>query len=690
MAKSRLTLGVFAHVDAGKTTLSENILYRAGVLRSMGRVDHGTTFFDGDKLERERGITVFSKESRFEIGEKEFTIIDTPGHADFRSETERTMAVLDYAVLVISGTSGVQSHTEVLWEMLKEYGIPIFIFVNKMDLAGADKDAVLSELKEHFGNGFVDFHNVSLDADKDVEIAANDTFFEELAVSSDSLTEEYLETGKISLESIKFAIDQRDVYPVYFGSALKDMGVAEFLEGLARLTVSEIYSKDFGARVYKITRDKQGVRQTHLKITGGILKSKMLVAGNTWEEKADQIRLYSGDKYSMVQEASAGMICAVTGFSKTQAGEKIGSERDSRRRSFSALVDENIKLYEVVFPKGANIQKYLEWLSQLEEEEPSLNIRQREKTQTVYIHAPGKLALETLAYKLKERYKAEISFSQAKDLRYIEMLDERERMAELEFLEELMNSVSEEEAEKQERIKAWEEKEAASKRAVSAGDKVLEAIFKKTYGESKRDEAIRKANFSKKLKEGSTNRSGVGDINASTYVAGKASHSKKIFREEDKNAEKYLLVDGYNVIFAWDELKELSNINIDSAREALIELLKNYGGINNIKITVVFDGYRAAGNPGSRYMDGNVEVVFTKEGETADNYIEKTVFSKKKGFDITVVSSDRTVQMTVMGDGALRISSREFYDEITRAAEAIRNKLNNSDNTKNRPFEGKV
>lgn len=313
--------GLLAHVDAGKTTLSEALLYEGGALRKLGRVDHGDAFFDTYALERSRGITIFSKQAVMRLGEKQVTLLDTPGHADFSAEMERTLQVLDYAVLVISGTDGIQGHTRTLWNLLKRYQIPVFLFINKMDLPGTARESLMEELKERLDGNCVDFG----------EERECREFMENLAVCDERVMERYLETGRVDDGEIRELISRRKVFPCYFGSALKLIGVREFLEGFGRYTKEISYPEHFGAKVFKITRDGQGNRLTHLKITGGCLKVKEPVAdreGN-WREKADQIRLYSGEKFEVLQEAEAGRICAVTGLTRTYPGQGLGREADS-------------------------------------------------------------------------------------------------------------------------------------------------------------------------------------------------------------------------------------------------------------------------------------------------------------------------------------------------------------------------
>ena len=365
MNKKHLTLGILAHVDAGKTTLAEGILFQSGSIRKLGRVDHGSAFLDTYALEQKRGITIFSKQAEFTLEHRSVTLLDTPGHIDFSAEMERTLQVLDYAVLVISGADGVQGHVGTLWRLLEHYQVPVFIFINKMDQQGTDRAALLSGLRQKFGEGCVDFSG-------DPE---SSEWMENIAVCSEKLLEKFLEEGSLEKDDIRRAIAGRHIFPCYFGSALKMDGVDKLLEGLDEYTMAPEYGGAFGARVYKISRDDQGNRLTHMKITGGILKVKMPVSGGKtgdgdgWSEKVDQIRIYSGAGYETVNQVSAGQICAVTGLDRTFAGEGLGGEKASEKMTL-----EPVLTYEICLPKGCNVHEMFLKLKQLEEEEPQLQI----------------------------------------------------------------------------------------------------------------------------------------------------------------------------------------------------------------------------------------------------------------------------------------------------------------------------
>ena len=353
----KLVLGILAHVDAGKTTLSEGMLYTAGNLSRLGRVDHGDAFLDTDRIERERGITIFSKQAILETPQLELTLLDTPGHVDFSAEMERTLSVLDYALLVISGPDGVQSHTETLWRLLARYRIPTFVFVNKMDLPGPGKDAILRQLRARLGEGFADAEGRDTPAGQ-----------EQLSLCDESLLERYLEAGSLSREDIAQAVSRRGIFPCRFGSALRLEGVRELLSDLDALTLEPQYGPDFAARVFKIARDPKGARLTYLKVTGGTLRVKDTIQGpaeDPWAEKADQLRRYSGEKYRMAEVIPAGGVCAVTGLSRTRVGMSLGAEPQGELPLL-----EPVLTYRIFLPAEVSPTEALRSLSQLEEEDP--------------------------------------------------------------------------------------------------------------------------------------------------------------------------------------------------------------------------------------------------------------------------------------------------------------------------------
>ena len=399
----RLVTGILAHVDAGKTTLSEGMLYVSGNLKKLGRVDHKDAFLDTYQLERERGITIFSKQAILSLEHTQFMLLDTPGHVDFSTEMERTLQVLDYAILVISGSDGVQGHTETLWKLLEQYRIPVFLFVNKMDLDSAEHDAILAQLKRRFGDGCVDFST---------ERPAEE-LYEEAAMCSEAMMEQFLENGELSVEQLQHAIVHRELFPCYFGSALKLDGVEQFLRGMEQYTVDPVYPKEFGAKVYKISRDPQGSRLTWMKITGGGLKVKTVLTNAglsveedaVWEEKADQLRLYSGEKYQMTDFVPAGSVCAVTGLTQTKPGDALGLESESIEP-----VLEPVLTYQLILPEGADVHVTLRKLRQLEEEDPQLHIVWNERLQEIHIQLMGEIQLEILKSLIAERFGLEVSF----------------------------------------------------------------------------------------------------------------------------------------------------------------------------------------------------------------------------------------------------------------------------------------
>lgn len=872
MANNNLVLGILAHVDAGKTTLSEAILYKTGAIRKLGRVDHKTAFLDNNVVEQDRGITVFSKEARFCVGQKCVVLLDTPGHADFSTEAERTLQVLDYAILVISGSDGVQSHTLTIWKLLETYKVPTFVFVNKMDQPGTDEDSIMTELEKEFGSGFVKF------------VDSKPADLEELASCSEEMIEEFFETENISDYKVIDAIVSRKVFPVCFGSALKMEGVDELLSTFEFYTKVKEYPEEFSSRVYKISRDKQGNRQTHLKITGGTLKNKMVIKGNGWEEKVEQIRLYNGKTFETATDVAAGMICSVHGLTRTYAGQALGDNSDNDQLPMIAPA----LTYQLILPVGVDSTSAMQKLRQLGEEDPSLNIMWNEKLQEIHVQVMGKLELEILQHVIKERFDMDVTFGNGSVI-YKETIEAPvigighfeplRHYAEAHILLEplprgtgvitdamvsedklaknwqrlIMGHLSEKEhigvltgspicdikmtiiagkahlkhteggdfrqatyrAIRQGLMKAksmllepvysfrievpnenvgrvlsdmqklgatpglpemkdqetsiiegtgpvatlqdyqqevlafskgkgrfiasfagydkchnaeeviariaynpdgdldnqtgsifcshgageyvpWDEvdemahvesgyelsEEGVLEKVIetvvprqssymSASNKELEEIFKRTYGESKRDEALRRAQLSKRSHGGKRPETPL----------------PQLIKSDSKVHPEYIIVDGYNVIFAWDEMRDLATKNIDSAREAFIEILENYQSYKKVGMVVVFDGYKVAGNIGSKLKYGNLEVVYTKEAETADRFIEKTAFEMGRKFDIKVVTSDRPVQMAALGDGAMRMSAREFFAEVMNTSEEIRLKLDKQKMSKNRPFE---
>ncbi len=848
-AMRQLVVGILAHVDAGKTTLSEAMLYRSGALRKLGRVDHGDAFLDTDRLERERGITIFSKQAVLPLRETQVTLLDTPGHVDFSSEMERTLQVLDCAILVISGTDGVQSHTRTLWKLLERQGLPTFVFVNKMDLAGARREEVLSALSG-LGSGFFDAGRLE-----------DPAVLEELALCDEAVLEGYLATGEVPEEALSALIGARKCFPCWFGSALKLEGVDALLDGLERWAPRKRYPAAFGAKVYKIGRDAQGGRLTYLKVTGGALAVKDMLSGQDrrgepWREKADQIRLYSGAKYQTLDRAEAGMVCAVTGLDQTWPGEGLGEEPDSPPPSL-----EPVLTYRVELPADCDPHTALAKLRMLEEEDPQLHVLWRESLREIHVQLMGEVQLEVLRELVQERFGLEIAFGEGSILyretiaapvegvghfeplrHYAEVhliLEPGERGSGLTFAtacpeDELdgnwqrliLTHLMEREhpgvltgapitdmkitlaagkahlkhteggdfrqatyrAVRQGLMKAenillepwydlrlelpqeqvgramadlqqmggecqlqesggdmalltgaapvaalrdyqtevraytrgrgrlfcalrgyepcrnqaqvvaalgydperdvdnppnsvfcdhgagvtvkWDRVEAHMHlppclrparpepepeepvRPVRRGaglsleqDKELLAIYERTYGKVPEREAFRPA----------------------PKPARTSLDEGKYNLKEQNLGPEYLLVDGYNIIHAWEELKALSQTSLDAARKALMDILSNYQGFKKCRVILVFDAYKVKGNPGSVEKYHNIHVVYTKEAETADAYIERVTYEIGKHHRVRVATSDGAEQLIILGHGALRVSARTFRQEIEQA-----------------------
>ena len=842
-----ICIGILAHVDSGKTTLSEGLLYASGALRKLGRVDHGDAFLDTDALERERGITIFAKQAMLTVGEREFTLLDTPGHVDFSAEMERTLSVLDYAVLVISGSDGVQSHTRTLWRLLTRYEVPTFLFINKMDLAGTDKSSLMERLTQTLSAECVDFSAPPQGRD------------EALALCDEAALESLLERGSIDDSLISEMIKSRKVFPCFFGSALKMDGVEDFLSALARFTVAPEYPSEFGAKVFKISRDAQGGRLTWLKVTGGALRVKAPLSyraqNQDYQEKADQLRLYSGIKFRTLEKAGAGSVVAVTGLSHSYVGLGLGTEAEA-----SAPLLQPVLTYQLVLPDGADAHNALTKLRELEEEDPMLRIVWDERYGQIHVQLMGKIQLEILRRRILDRFGLAVTFGEgsivyretiaspvlgmghfeplrhyaevqllieplprgtgiqlasnlatdALDLNWQRLifthLLEREHagvltgsaltdvrftlvagrahlkhteggdfrqatyravrqglmQAESLLLEpyydfrlevpaecvgramtDLQNmggtvdspqSVGEntvltgyapvrtlrdyftdvaaytrgrgqlscavrgyETCQNQDEIVAslgydaerdtdnpassvfcdhggsitipWnevaqhvhcdsgihfdkeetEEKSAPPpRRGVGAGsayaaDKELQEIFERTYGK------VARRAFEPAKKPARTSL---------------ADHYDVTIHSEDT---EYLLVDGYNIIFAWDELQRLAAQDIAAARGALIDILANYQGFRKCRVIVVFDAYKVKGNPGSVQTVHGVKVVYTKEAETADTYIERATYELRRERRVRVATSDGPEQVIILGHGALRVSARAFHAEVEAA-----------------------
>ena len=920
MKSNKLAVGILAHVDAGKTTLSESILYQCGVIRKLGRVDHGDAFLDNFDLERARGITIFSKQAQFQIGEKQIALLDTPGHVDFSAEMERTLQVLDYAILVISGADGVQGHVQTLWRLLKQYSIPTFLFINKMDQEGADKAALMQELKSRLDSRCVDFSSAGvMDDKKDDSINRNrkasalllwgsSDLLEELALCDESVLEQYLETGEIATDTIVDLIAQRKTFPCFFGSALKNQGVDTFLAGFDAFTKYTEYPDEFGARVFKITRDNQGNRLTYLKITGGSLKVKTVLKGQTkvgsgtvpggaqaiddvseedrqWEEKVDQIRIYSGSGYEMVQEAQAGAVCAVTGLTKTICGEGLGIEEGFTEPALAPVLT-----YQIILPEGSDVYKCFLKLRQLEEEEPLLHIVWKETSNEIHAQVMGAVQMEVLKTLIQERFGLAVEFGAgsivyketietvvegvghfeplrhyaevhllleptglgtgmtfecdcSEDLldknwqrlifthltekRHVGVLTGSEitdmkitlksgkahqkhtmggdfrqstyrairqglmqaksvllepvyafrleipsdmvgramtdiqrmygtfegpeivgevavltgtapvvtmgdyqmevtsytkgcghlhcelkgyepchntdevvaqigynpeadienptgsvfcahgagfvvpwhQVPEYMHLESVLEAKKEIPPEEQRPINYSRMHTAGSLNTSWQMDKELEEIFERTYGAAKQERRsyARTVRAADRFSQGGGNANRNGRMSRETdSFAGNRSASPRSGEKE------YLLVDGYNIIFAWQDLRELAEENIEAARNKLMDILCNYQGYKGMTLILVYDAYKVKGNPGEIFQYHNIHVVYTKEAETADMYIEKTVHEIGKKYNVTVATSDGMEQVIIMGAGAKRMSANGLLEEIALMQEEIR------------------
>ena len=851
--KKKIVLGILAHVDAGKTTLSEGMLYLSGSLRKLGRVDHGNAFLDTFELERERGITIFSKQVVFQAGDIEITLLDTPGHVDFSAEMERTLPVLDYALLLISGADGIQGHTETLWRLLERYRIPTFLFINKMDQEGTDRGSLMEQIHARFGGECIDFG----------QEGEKQEFYEQVALCDERALEHYLADGHLETKSIARLIEERKVFPCYFGSALKLTGVEELLEGLATFTTAKKYPDEFGAKVYKIARDSQGARLTYLKITGGILRVKDVIG----EGKADQIRIYSGNKHELVMEAEAGMVCAVTGLDHTYPGQGLGYESAS-----DMPVLEPVLTYRIVLPEDADVQASLRNFKMLEEEEPQLHIVWNERLGEIHAKLMGEVQIDVLKRLIWDRFGMAVQFDTGsivyketircpvegvghfEPLRhYAEvhlLLEPLEEGSGLVFASEVSSDVLDVNWQRL-ILTHLEEKEhlgvltgsaitdmkitliagkahqkhteggdfrQATYRAVRQGLKKAQSILLEPYytfrlevpmenvGRAMADIQRMNGRFDPPVKEGDMSvLSGSAPVAAmrgyqtevisytkgrgrlfcmlkgyspcanakevieaigydserdldnptgsvfcahgAGYVAswdqveelmhvdsgwrpqeekqreeaaGSAQHAagqesrdilgdekelKEIFertygpirrksapqrkkiagspevyysgqstgrKKKTEDEEAYLLVDGYNIIFAWEELKQLAEDNIMSARDKLMDILSDYQGFRKMTLILVFDAYKVEGNPGTVFKYHNIYVVYTKEAETADQYIEKTVHKIGRKHHVTVATSDALEQVIILGQGGHRISAQGLQNEILLAKRELR------------------
>ncbi len=833
----RLVLGILAHVDAGKTTLSEGLLYAAGAIRNMGRVDHGDAFLDTDKLERERGITIFSKQAMLETRDVSFALLDTPGHVDFSAEMERTLRVLDYAILVISGADGVQSHTETLWRLLAHYDVPTFIFVNKMDLLTPTEEEIIASLAKKLDGGCLPFGKTDA------------AFYENAAMQSGALLDAYLENGTLSDDELRDAIAARKLFPVYFGSALKNEGVDAFFRGVCHFTREQSYPAAFGAKVFKITEDEKGQRLAYMKITGGALAVKTTLEGKEWSRKINEIRMYSGQKYEAVQEAKAGSVVAVPGLEKTYPGEGLGFEEASL-----PLLSEPVLTYSVVLPEGADILSALAICRKLEEEETQLHVVWNELLAKIDVQVMGEIQLEVLKEILRDRFGLSVHFGEGSIIYKETIADTVEGVGHFEPLRhyaevhvlieplprgkglQFASAVSEDALAKNwQRLILTHLKEKTHKgvltgadltdvkitlvagkahvkhtdggdfrqatyRAVRQGLMQAESVLLEPWfafvleippssvgraltdlermGASfsmpeirETDAVIRgraplsgirsyhmevvsfthgKGRLSMNYDGYDTCRDAVAVIEKTAYdpeadlantpdsvfcshgagvlvkwdevadhmhlptlaqkkeaeavpvlrertvQAGadeetllaiyertygkiqarhipKAMHTPKespVYKAKERpEGPLYLLVDGYNIIFAWDSLSKVAADNLEAARHMLTERLSNYRAMRKMNLILVFDAYRVKGNHREVEEVNGISIVYTKEAETADAYIEKTSKQLSKKYRVRVATSDRLEQIIVFGHGTQRISASEFLAEV-EAAEA--------------------
>lgn len=930
--QKQISLGVLAHVDAGKTTLSEGLLFKCGRIRKIGRVDHKDAYLDTYELERERGITIFSKQAVFSMGDMEVTLLDTPGHVDFSAEMERTLQVLDYAILVINGADGVQGHTQTLWRLLNQYQIPTFLFVNKMDQDGTNRESLLEELKKKLSENCVDFRgeldccgaeegsDIKGTVDKAGEVHGTDEFLENIAVCEEALMEQFLDTGIIVKKDVARLILERKLFPCFFGSALKMEGVDAFIRGMETYMAAPVYPSEFGAKVFKIARDDQGNRLTYMKITGGSLKVKETLTNvgrkgipdeEIWEEKVDQIRIYSGAKFEMLKEAEAGTVCAVTGLTETYPGEGLGVERESVMPVLEPVLN-----YQIILPEGYDAHKMLKSLKELEEEEPQLHIMWDEQLGEIHAMLMGEVQIEILKHLIWERFHVAVEFGTGnivyketiaapvegvghfEPLRhYAEVhlllepgergsglqfftaasedqldrnwqrlilthLEEKEHLGVLtgspitdmqitlltgrahqkhteggDFRQATYRAVRQglkkaktvllepyysfrlelpaenvgramtdiqrmqgsfqgpetegelavitgsapvakmrdyqsqvisytrgkghlsctlkgyEPCQDQEQIAqeigydserdldnptgsvfcahgagfvvpwyeveeymhldgaeiqdwddAYEESGDSSTGASGRGysgqgkntystsygtgnnsrgkytsmygsyeeEKELKAIFEKTFGPVKSKKYNSNSRSFGNLESGSSFSGNSGKRSQSSELPGKTSQGAWRNSNPAIHRDDYLLVDGCNIIFAWEDLRDLAQADFHAAQTRLMDILSDYQGIKGCILILVFDAYRVEGHPEETFQYHNIHVVYTREAETADQYIERTVHKIGRKHNVTVATSDGLEQIIIMGQGAARISARGFKEEIASAKQQMR------------------
>ncbi len=851
---NKLVIGILAHVDAGKTTLSESMLYLSGKIGKLGRVDNKDAYLDNNELERARGITIFSKQAMFEVNGTLITLLDTPGHVDFSAEMERTLQVLDYAILVISGADGVQGHTKTLWRLLDMYQIPVFLFINKMDQNGTDKYKLMQEIKRQLNDGCIEFGQ-----------AHTIDFYDQLAMCDEKIIDAYIETGRIETLQVKKAVRARKVFPCYFGSALKLEGIEQFMQSIVKYADIPSYPDEFGAKIFKITRDEQGNRLTHMKLTGGKLKVRDVLTNGGWEEKVNQIRVYSGQKFTAVNEIEAGFVFAVTGLSQTRPGEGLGIEIAS-----NTPVLEPVLSYQIILPEGCDPRAMIPKLRQIEEEEPELRIVWDEQLQEIQVQIMGEVQIEILQSLIQSRFGVAVDFDAGRIV-YKETIasvvegvghfEPLRHYAEVHLLLEpgepgsgLQYGVK---CSEDILSKSWqrlvlthlEEKphkgvltgsaitdmkitlvsgkahnkhteggdfREATYRAVRQGLKEAESVLLEPYysfqlelpekmvGRAMTDiekmhgtceisgtngemsvlvgsaPVITMKNYQKEvvaytkgigrlfctlkgygpchnaeeviqsigydsendfgnptgsvfcasgsgflvgwdevknymhvesylikkdespeetvpyhvshIEERNISLDEIDQIINSTFYANQGKKSAWKIRKTARDSyyetsnysvgqkqvkEDYLLVDGYNVIYAWPELKGLAEENMDGARIRLLDTLSNYQGIRKCRIIVVFDAYRVQGHLEEVIDYHNIHVVYTREAQTADQYIEKFAHDNQIKYNITVATSDGLQQIIIRGAGSALLSARELKDEIDRANAIIKQEYQN-------------
>ena len=855
----KITLGILAHVDSGKTTLSEAFLYATGKIRKLGRVDHKDAFLDSFDLEKQRGITIFSKQAELEYADTKITLLDTPGHVDFSAEMERTLQVLDYAVLVVSGSEGVQGHTETLWKLLNKYNIPTFIFVNKIDMPGTNKEFALTNIRNKFGDGVID-------------LSVEEKDMEAIAVCDEDVLEMYMESGEISDETIADLVYERKLFPCYFGSALKNEGIDKLLDGINRYSFEPVYHEEFGAKVFKIVKEN-GVRLTYMKITGGFIKVKDILSGitdgNQWSEKINDIRVYSGEKFKSISEADAGCICAISGLNNTYPGQGLGFEIQSESPNLQPVLS-----YRIIIPENVNINQAYKMLKELEEEDPTLNLKWNEETKEIIANVMGPIQIQVLKHIIKERFDMDVEFGTGSIL-YKETINNivegvghfepLKHYAEVHLLMEpgqlgsgitfesnlnesllsrnwqklIMTHLAEKEHKGvltgspitdihftlvagKAHLKHTEggDFREATYRAIRQGLKKAESVLLEPYynftlkipseniGRAMTDIDQMSGNINQPETEGEMSvitgfapAATIGDyintVNEYTHGTGTLSldykgygpchNSEEIIAEkaydseadianptgsvfcshgagfvvpwdqveqymhvktDSKNGEMYdienvpvirsanntyrdsyatdkeleeifektfgpikrkkynekkvrqysenkqkvthkkvlpqcLLVDGYNIVFAWDELKEIAKTNIDGARDRLLDIMCNYQGHKGNTVIVVFDAYNVKKHAETVSKYHNIYVVYTKEAETADMYIAKTTHKLANKFQVTVATSDALEQLIIMGHGALRMSAFNFKEEVDNVNKAISEQINKTSRLEN-------